>query len=341
MSQAEPAVSEPSSEMLDDLPVSDPGSAENDPPREAEAVDSAPAILTPACQDRGTSSLEPAQGSGSGGCACSPPAGPPEFVYAIGTLRPVFPDLSVREEFRYAVNQVPGGSETSYHLVFTYQPSPPSTPSPFFYIAEHCCWLLEIDGVDTYLLQPRSTRELRDLVDAIPPEDEIEPRMTVAIGLLGPAASTELCGHELPVVLVNQVYHFELKDLVAEIQGGSPPMPEISQEAIIGVLRALELKPNRGDTDAERALNYVGLRYREVYQKADELCTGAGAKMYLSAVRTEPGEVQGTRRIIDVVFEFKRRQSEDVIFYYCSVDVTGLFPFLQSALRLYVPVKET
>ncbi len=303
----------------------------------------ASAALAPAAPEDLGSPLEPAQLPVAGGCACGGPAGAPAYVYAIGTLRPIFPDLSVEEEFRYAVRQVPGASVTSYHRVFTYNPSPPEqwpTPGQFFYIAENCCWLLEIAGVATYLLQPRSPRELRDLIDAVPPEDEIEPRMTVVIGLLGPVAPSELCGQALPMVLVNQVYHFKPDDLVAEIEGGSPPMTRISQEAIVGVLRALELKPNPGDTDAGRALNYVGLRYRAIYEKADELCTGSGAGMYLSDVRTEPGEVQGNRRIVDVVFEFQGCATDEAIFYYCGVDVTGVFPFLKSALRLYVPVSQ-
>ncbi len=308
----------------------EPGSEESRSPGGGEAGDPEPAAQVPA--DPGSPSLAPAQVPASGGCGG--PAGPPTYVYAFGILRPIFPDLSVEQEFRYAVDLVPGTSETSYHKVFTWE------HGQFFYIAENCCWLLEIGGVDTYLLQPRSLRELHDLVDAVPPDNEIEPRMTVVIGLIGPVAPPELCGFELPVVLVNQIYHFKLDELVGEIEGGDPPMTKISREAIVGVLRTLELKPNPGDTDIERALNYVALRYREVYEKVGELCTGDGAGWFLSDVRTEPGEVQGTRRIIDVVFELQRRNSEEVIFYYCGVDVTGLFPFLKSALRLYVPVTQ-
>ncbi len=279
------------------------------------------------------SKLEPAQLPTSGGCRCSAPTQPPSFIYAVGVLRPTFPNLSVEKEFLKAAAVVGISPPEGYYEVFSYE------SNRFLYIAQKMCWLLQIGGVDTYYLQPRSSDELKAMIDCL--GAGAQPPVTVVLGRRGPVAPPSVCGLELPVVLEQQIYPFDVDQMMADLKAEHGVDPH----AIAGILRSLEIKPNAGASAGDRALNYLGFRYYQLYLKADAMhrgqVTGGGqspasaSDLYLRQVRTESDGEHPGRQVVNIIFEFQDKRTGEQFFYFCSVDVTQLFPFVTHPLRTY------
>ena len=320
----------PNTETVDESAVAEPTTLQPPSMEIRNEVVTAPSNEDPAVEPNSPppvqqESIHP-QGCGCGCTGGAISAGASTFVYSIGAIKPMFPDLSTKKEFEYAVTQSPGVAETDYYQIFT------ENNYQYLYIAENICWVLEIEGVDTYILKPRSTTELKDMIDTLNPQHGVDNPMSIVIGIQGPDAPAGLCaGLQLPLVLVNQVYYFNFQTLINSLSSQG-----IDEKAVRGVLKSLEIKPNAGDTPSARALNYIAFRYSEIYAKAGQI--SQQGDFFLQDIRTEPAEVQGTREIIDVIFKFQERRSGEQLFYYASIDVTGLFPFLGTPLRTYVPV---
>ena len=68
------------------------------------------------------------------------------------------------------------------------------------------CWVLTIEGLDTYILHPRDPADFDLLVEAIRPT----PRLTdvdCVVGVRGPIAPPEMCnGLMVPIVAFDQIY---------------------------------------------------------------------------------------------------------------------------------------
>src|SRR4051794_2854720 len=72
------------------------------------------------------------------------------------------------------------------------------------------------------------------------------------------------------------------------------------------------------------------MRYPAVYATvADANARNAS----LSAVSVQPSPLSGTRRIVDIVFSYRNRQTDVVEKYFVRVDVTEEFPFLVTRCR--------
>lgn len=258
-----------------------------------------------------------------------------DFVYAIGHVKAAFPSLDVEKEFlRVAKGMNPPADPSDFHTVLSADSGR--------YLADYLCWVLLVGNVDTYILRPRAPEQMDDLIGAIAvPSGAVEPPYTTIIGPLGPPAPASMCrGLEAPMVLVNQVYYFDYKTLYDELQGKG-----IETESIQAILKAMEMKPNAGISDRDRALNYLAFRYPDIYKRTGQMratgqgATGQGAtgSYFLKSIETRPSGVQGTRRLIDVIFNYQNAATQEESAWYCSVDVSGQFPFLNTALRPFVP----
>jgi hypothetical protein len=317
-----------------------------EPPERMEPPDPQPSYvpaaptLAPSPQGRGSPGLTPQVGEGS--CSCGAPGDTcrcggnpdgtgmtaPAYVYALGRVEPRFPSLALEKEFAQATGRAETAGLTdrqAVHAVLSQRANR--------YLARQLCYVLTIEGLETYLLQPRDPTDLELLVEAVRPA----PRPTdvdVVIGMRGPLAPPELCnGLMVPIVGFNQLYSFDIDALVRGI-----PRPEQIPEAQFGAtaeelfMRIMQLVDNAGATDEHRALNYLAVRYPAIYAAAAERHAQNAS---LTAVEVRLSRLSGVRRVVDVIFSYTHRQTDVTEKYFVRVDVTEEFPFLVTRLSPY------
>ncbi|GAB4185279.1 MAG: hypothetical protein Fur006_23530 [Coleofasciculaceae cyanobacterium] len=292
-------------------------------------MNDSPAIA-PSSKSLTNASLIPQSGSET--CATcggeSSNAAPPAYVYALGKVGWRFPKQSVEKEFA----QVTGRTETTgqtdreaIHTVLTQRQNR--------YLVRQLCWVLTIEGLETYILAPRDPADLDLLVEAVRPAPS-PLDIDIIIGLRGPIAPPELCnGLMVPIIVFDQIYSFDRSALIQNI-----PRPEIiASEQFTSAAeelfdRIMQLADNAGATDEHRALNYLVVRYPAIYATAAE---AYGRSCSLTAVEVRPSRLNSTRKIVDVIFAFTNRSTDVTEKYFVRVDVTEEFPFLVTKLSPY------
>jgi hypothetical protein len=260
--------------------------------------------------------------------SCAGAAAPPSFVYAIGRVEARFPRLSVEKEFAQAVGRAkPSGKSDQqvFHDVLSKRENR--------YLARQMCWILSIQGLETYLIHPRDPLDFELLIDAIRPTPRPDD-LDVVVGLRGPIAPPEHCGGLMvPVVAFDQVYSFTRAELVGSLPGpdhGDRKDFDAAAEDVFA--RVMQMTDNAGATDEHRALNYLAVRYAALYARAAEQFARDFA---LTAVDARPAPLGGARRLVDVVFAFTHRQTDFTEKFAVRVDVTEEFPFLVARLSPY------
>ena len=205
---------------------------------------------------------------GCGGAAGASPngAGTASYVYAIGRVEARFPNLAAEKEFAQATGRADTTGKTdqqTFHTVLSKRENR--------YLARQLCWVLVIQGLETYLLQPRDPADVDLLVEAIRPAPS-PGDIDVVIGLRGPIAPPEMCnGLMVPIVAFDQIYSFDRDALIQAI-----PKPEKTAVDQFGPAaeelfdRIMQLTDNAGATDEHRTLNYLAMRYPGIYAKAAE-----------------------------------------------------------------------
>jgi hypothetical protein len=317
-----------------------------EPPECMESLDPQPSpmpaapAIAPFLQGHGSPKLSPQAGGES--CHCGTPGGTcscggnpngtgmmaSAYVYALGRVEPRFPSLALEKEFAQATGRTEMAGLTdrqTVHAVLSQRANR--------YLARQLCYVLTIESLETYLLQPRDPADLDLLIEAVRPA----PRLTdvdVAIGVRGPIAPPELCnGLMVPIVVFNQLYSFDIDTLVQGI-----PRPEMIPAEQFGpaaeelFMRIMQLTDNAGATDEHRALNYLAVRYPAIYATAAE-CHAQNAS--LTAVEVRPSRLSGVRKIVDVIFSYTNRQTDVSEKYFVRVDVTEEFPFLVTKMSPY------
>lgn len=250
------------------------------------------------------------------------------YVYALGRIEPRFPSMAVEKEFAQAT----GRAETSgltdreaLHAVLTQRENR--------YLVRLLCWVLTIEGLDTYILHPRDPMELDLLVDAL----RSNPRPTdidVVIGTRGPIAPPNLCnGLMVPILAFSQVYSFDIDSLIKSIpRPKGVPAKEFTSACEEVFSRTMQMADNSGAVDDHRALNYLAIRYPAVYATAAEMFRRDAS---LSSVYVQPSPLAGVQRIVEVIFCFTDRNTDVVEKFFVRVDVTGEFPFLVTKMSPY------
>ena len=267
-----------------------------------------------------------------GAASGSPPTGAamatPSYVYALGRVEPRFPRLAVEKELAQAT----GHAETTgltdrqaLHAVLSQRQNR--------YLVRQLCYVLTIEGLETYILHPRDPVDFDLLIDALRPA----PRPTdvdVVIGMRGPIAPPELCnGLMIPIVVFDQIYSFDIYTLVRSIPRPEQiPAEQFEATAEELFMRIMQMADNAGATNEHRALNYLAVRYPAIYATAAD---AFGRNSSLAAVDVRPSRLSGVRRIVDVIFSYTHRQTDVTEKYFVRVDVTEEFPFLVTRLSPY------
>ena len=275
-------------------------------------------------------SLQPASSSGCG-CGGANGDGPPIFVYALGRIKPQFPRVSVEKEFAQATGRGETAGLTNGESLQKILSDRQNR-----YLARQLCWVFTIEGQDTYLLHARDPLELEALINSLRPN----PRGTdvdLVIGVKGPIAPPDFCNSlQLPIVAFDQLYSFDVDSLIKGIKNPNPekfPKAEFAKSAESFFHSIQQMADNAGATDDTRAVNYLAVRYNQIYAKVAEMFV---RDYQYDGFSHHPSRLSGARRIVDVVFSFTSRATNVTEKYFVRVDVTDEFPFLASNLMLYV-----
>jgi cyclic patellamide precursor peptide PatG len=254
------------------------------------------------------------------------------YVYAIGRVEPRFPSLAVEKEFA----QVAGRAEETNGLTDQQVLNRVLSDRENRYLVRRMCWVLNIEGIETYILQPLDPADSEMLVEAVRPG----PRPTdidVVVGIRGPIAPPEACnGLMVPIVGFDQIYSFDVDSLIEDIPRpdsvSADQEDQFRSQAEDLFYRVLQIADNAGATDEHRALNYLTVRYPSIYARTAE---AYGQDSSLTGIEVRPSRLSGVRRIVDVIFSYTNRNTDVTEKYFVRVDVTEEFPFLVTKLSPY------
>lgn len=253
---------------------------------------------------------------------------PPVWVYALGQIAPRFPKISVEKEFAQALGRNDAAGLTDRQALHATLSKPENR-----YLARQLCWVMTIQGMETYILIPRDPADLTLLIEALRPTPQPWD-LDCVIGVRGPVAPPDLCnGLMIPIVIFDQVYSFDRDSLIKAI-----PRPEKITAKEFGPRaeelfdRIMHMTDNAGATDEHRALNYLAVRYPRIYEAVSE---AFARNESLTSVDVRPSPLSGARKVVDVVFAFTNRNTDVVSKQYVCVDVDEEFPFPRKALSPY------
>jgi hypothetical protein len=269
------------------------------------------------------------------GCSSSPKVHPKDFdysatsfIYALGKVNLRFPNLSVEKEFAQATGRAETAGLSDRQLMYSVLSKQENR-----YLVYKMCWVMTIEGQDTYILFPTHPGDYDLLVESLRPTPSLDD-IDVVIGTMGPIASPDTCnGLTVPIVMFDQIYSFDVDTLIKSIpkpgKGDDHQFKEAAEELF---WKVKQMADNKGETDPHRALNYLVVRYPSVYAKTAE---AHASNSSLTSVYGRPSRLSGTRRIIDVIFTFNHRQTDVSEKYFVRVDVTEEFPFLVTKMSAY------
>jgi hypothetical protein len=252
----------------------------------------------------------------------------PSYVYAIGNIDVRFPSVSVEKEFAQATARENTAGLTSRQALHAVLTKPENR-----YLVRKACFVMTIEGLDSYILQPSDPADFSRLVEAVRPNPSALD-LDVVIGINAGIAPPETCnGLMVPIVQFDQIYSFDRDSLIQSI----PKPKDTPDEEFAGAAnelfdRIMQLADNAGSTDEHRALNYLVVRYPAIYAKAAQ-CMAQNSS--LTAVDTQTSVLSGVRNILELIFSYQNRSTDVVEKCFVRVDVTEEFPFLVTKLSPY------
>jgi PatG C-terminal len=250
------------------------------------------------------------------------------FVYSIGKIGARFPNLSIEKEYAQVVARAETKGLTDRQTMQKILSSRENR-----YIARQICWVLSIGDVDSFFVTPRDSADLDLLIEALRSEPSALD-IDVVIGVLGPVVPPSYCnGLQIPVVVFDQLYSFDQDSLLRSIPKQKEVEKDAFQNAASELLeRIVQFANNDGTTDSNRALNYLVVRYPQIYSRVAEAFS---RNFSLDSIIAQPSKLGGGRKLVDVIFTFVKRDNDFVEKVFVRVDVSDEFPFLTSRLSPY------
>lgn len=263
-----------------------------------------------------------------GPSARTAPAPPPSFVYTIGQVDFRFPDPGVEKELVQSMGRTDTAWMTDREALCEVLNQPENR-----YLTRQLCYVLSIQGVDTYVLVPRDPADFALLAEAIRPSHQADA-IDVVIGVRGGLAPAGHCGGlQLPVVTIDQLYSATVSYLVQAIDRPESMDAEQFDKAATDLLSTvLSVSGNVGASDEHRALDYLMVRYPAIYRKTFERSMDDCS---LTSIDVRRSSLGGARRIMDVVFTYASRKTDEVEKCFVPVDVTYEFPSRTGPLGVF------
>lgn len=256
---------------------------------------------------------------------------PYSYVYVLGKIVYRFPNRSLEMELAQVIGRRPERETRGFanpevaHKTLT---DPANR-----YIARQICYVLNIEGLETYILVPRDPLDFDRLAQAIRPAPDVGD-IDVIIGRMGPMASPEMCnGLVVPIVMVDQIYSFDRSTLMNAIpkrKGVSDDQFKKTGSALFNHI--IQIADNAGAIDEHRAVNYLVVRYDEIYHRTQLL---QDENYSFTGIEVRPSRLSGTRKVVSVIFSYENRANRAVQKWFARVDVTEEFPFLVSPMQEY------
>lgn len=268
------------------------------------------------------------------GCSCNSESGKMlsrSYVYAIGKVVHRFPNKSIEMELAQAMGRkVEDETRGRTHEEVIYNAL---TDVENRYLARQICYILTIERLETYILVPSDPLDIDRLAQALRPAPELGD-IDVIIGRKGPMASPEMCnGLVIPIVIVDQIYSFDRDTLMKEIPRKKDIKDEQFKKTSIALFNhIIQIADNVGMIDEHRALNYLAVRYDEIYHRTQLL---QDENYSFNSVEVRLSRLSGTRKIVDVIFSYENRTNRAMQKWFVRVDVTEEFPFLISPMQQY------
>lgn len=271
------------------------------------------------------------------GCTCGSASGkmasPLSYVYAIGQITHKWPNQSVEMEF----HQISARAEDTTGMTtmaFVYKQL---TNTANRYLARQGCYVFHIGGVPTYILVPSDPFDLEKFIEALNPAAGLG-KIDLIIGRRGPVATAEMCnGLLVPVVVVDHIYSFDRDTLIKAItkpKGETEDQFKKTAEELLNNI--IQITDNAGATDEHRAINYLAVRYDEIYKRTH---LEQNENYSFTNIDVKLSHLSSTRKILDVIFSYENRTSRAVRKWFARVDVTEEFPFLLSPLQQYIDIR--
>jgi hypothetical protein len=280
------------------------------------------ASVQPAAQ---TVSPQACSTCGTAPAANGAPAASLSWIYAVGRIEARFPSISVEKEFAQATGRADTKGLTDQQALQAVLSKPENR-----YLLRQLCFVMTIEGLETYILVPRDPADISLLVEALRPTPQPWD-LDVVIGRKGPIAPAQMCnGLMVPIVIFDQIYSFPRETLIKGAQGTEKKASKDATEEVFD--RIMQMADNAGASDENRALNYLAMRYQAIYAKAAEAFAGNAS---LTGVNVQPSALSGTRNVVDVIFSYTNRSTDVTEKFFCRVDVTDEFPFLVTKLSPY------
>ena len=248
------------------------------------------------------------------------------FVYVLGQVEARFPNRSIEKEFVQIIERSKSANFEHQQAFYSVLSQPENR-----YLARKLSWILTMEGVPIYILLPTGPEDLDILLDAIrPPACPLDRQ--VVVGRKGPVAPPEMCGLEVPMVLVDHLYSLEYNDFIKSIRSESVTDEKFKAIARETFLRMMQLADNIGSTDKHRALNYLSVRYPAIYVKAAEELE---RNFLLTSVNAIFSRLSDNRKIVSVIQSFTNKETGAVEKYFVRVDLTEEFPFIVTKMAPY------
>ena len=250
------------------------------------------------------------------------------YIYAMGRIEPKFPSVSIEKEFAQATGRGEAKGLTdrqTMHSIFSKRENR--------YLARKICWVMTIEGLETYILKPRDPGDVDLLLEAVRSEPSRND-LDVVIGIKGPIAPPQFCnGLQVPIVFFDQVYSFDVESLIKSVPKPEKMAAKEFETAAMELFeRVMQMADNAGATDENRALNYLAVRYPAIYatvaQEFDRNCS-------LTGIEVLPSRLSGVRKVLDVIFNFTNRSTDVTEKLFVRADVTEEFPFLVTKMSPY------